>query len=636
MTKHDNLIQKLRYVIGIGMALFHIVVLNFYPLPASAFRTIHLLFVLLMVFLTYPLLQGTGKLTKLTISNIIFIFLSIVTMVYAFFELENILDRGGIWTTTPDIVLGIIAILVVLEGTRRTSGPALPIIAIVFIFYALFGENIPGMLGHTGYSIKRLITSLYTYEGIFGTALAVAATYVVIFVIFAAFLEKSGAGDVFLDLSKSIAGGLRGGPAKIAVIACALFGTISGSAVAAVAATGSIIIPLMVKMKYDKTLSAAAVSSASIGGQIMPPVMAAGAFLMAEFLGIQYVQVIKAAIIPALMYFFTIWISLDSTAGKLGWVSLKKNEIPNLKEVLKNDGLVLLPLVLLIVLLVVFKFSPIKCAFYSMVAIIGVGFVDKKHRLTLKDILDALAASARGIAPTACACACAGIVIGVIGLTGLGIKISTIIISFSGGQVIFALLLSMVTAIIFGMGLPTTVSYLLCVSVLSPVLINMGILPIAAHMFIFYFACLSGITPPVALAAYTAAGIAGTGPLKTATEGSKLAIIAFFVPYMFVFNPAYLMEGTITQILWAVLVGIATCYSIAGFVQGWLICRLTLPIRLGFLVSSIFLFLQNKTLDIIGLAVFAMLIVGLFVLRKMHEKSNIDSIRIEEGVSDEL
>ena len=626
MAKTEVLSQKLKYYIGIAMALFHIIVLNFYPLSASAFRTTHLLFVLLLVFLAYPSFDRTERSDRIYIGNIVMILLSIATMVYAFFELENILTRGGIWTTKGDIIFGILAILVVLEGTRRTNGPALPLIAIVFILYAVFGEYIPGTLGHPGYSIKRLITSLYSYEGIFGTALAVAATYVVIFVIFAAFFEKSGSGDVFMDLSKSIAGGLRGGPAKIAVIACALFGTISGSAVASVAATGSIIIPLMVKMNYDRTISGATVSAASIGGQIMPPVMAAGAFLMAEFLGIRYVDVIKAATIPALMYFFTIWISLDSTAGKLGWASLNKDEIPKVSTVLRKEGLILIPLVILTVMLVVFKFSPIKCAFYSMVSIIVVCMFDKRHRMSIKDMMDALASSANSIAPTACACACAGIVIGVIGLTGLGMKVSTIIISFSGGKVIFALLLSMVTAIIFGMGLPTTVSYLLCVSVLAPVLINMGILPLAAHMFIFYFACLSGITPPVALAAYTAAGIAGTGPLKTATEGSKLAIIAFFVPYMFVFNTAYLMQGDMKSILWALLIGIATCYSIAAVVQGWLITRLGKMFRFGFLVTTVLLFVQNRIFDLVGLAAFTALIVSLFVMRNMQAKEDIEAL----------
>lgn len=619
MEKSNSIVNKILYVIGICMTLFHLAVLVFFPLPAYIFRTIHLLFVIMMVFLMYPFSQSKDG-RKIGLSNVIFLILGIGAMIYSIFELENILDRGGIWTTNLDIIFGVIGVVVVLEAARRSNGLALPLISLVFILYALYGNHIPGMLGHTGYSFKRLITTLYTYDGIFGTALDTAATFVAMFIIFAAFLEKTGAGDVFLELAKGIAGTSRGGPAKVAVIACALFGMISGSAVACVAATGSIIIPLMIKMKYDKVLAAASVSAASIGGQIMPPIMAAGAFLMAEFLGIRYIDVIRAAIIPAVMYFFTVWISIDCKAGKIHLKGLSREEIPSTKQVLKKDWLILMPLVLLIVLLVVFKYSAIKCAFYAMIASILVCMVDKNRKMNFKDLLNTLAYAAKGIAPTAAACACAGIVIGVISLTGLGMKISTLIISISGGKVIFALLLSMATAILFGMGLPTTVSYLLCVSVLSPVLINMGILPIAAHMFIFYFACLSGITPPVALAAYTGAGIAGTSPIVTATEGSKLAIIAFFVPYMFVFNPAFLMEGSMIEIIWAVIIGVTTCYAISGFVQGFLLVELNVVMRIAFLITTVLLFLQNIILDILGLLAFAVLIIILIKLKKNQKQ----------------
>ena len=628
MAKFESLLGKITFVIGVAMTLFHIVALVFYPLPASVFRTIHLMFVLLLIFLRMP---KPGEWKGAFLGNAVFIILSIAAVGYAFFELENILTRGGIWTTNTDIVLGFVAILVVLEAARRSNGLALPLIAVFFILYALFGNHIPGMLGHKGYSIKRIITTLYTYEGIFGTALATAATFVSMFIIFGEVLDTTGAGNVFLELSKSVAGGLRGGPAKIGVIACALFGTISGSAVACVAATGAIIVPLMIKMKYDKVFAAAAISSAAIGGQIMPPVMAAGAFLMAEFLGVPYFEIMKAATIPALMYFLTIWISIDSNAGKMGLVGLSRDEMPRFSSVFKKDWPLLLPVVLLIVLLVVFKYSAIMCAFYAIVAGFVVCMIDSRRRLSLKEILNTMAAAAKGIAPTACACACAGIVIGVIGLTGLGLKISTIIISFSGGYVLLALILSMVTAILFGMGLPTTVSYLLCVAVLSPALINMGVLPMAAHMFIFYFACLSGITPPVALAAYTASGIAGTSPLKTASEGTKLAVIAFFVPYMFVFNKAFLMQGSILEILWASAVGIATCFAIAGFMQGWLVMRLNLLMRAAFLFISAFLMIQHKVLDVVGLASFAAAVF--FLKLKANKERRISS---KEGVDDEL
>lgn len=614
---------KLIAVIGVLFSLYHIVVLNFLPRPAMAFRSTHLLLILLLVYLIYPFFKRdkvkdapTWKRVVNDCINVIFIAASVTCMVYAYFHLETILYSSGIFTTKTDIVMGIIAIICVLEATRRTNGLALPIIGLVFVAYAFFGNHIPGMLGHQGYNIKRIITALFTYDGIFGTALDTAATFVVMFVIFAAFLEKTGAGAAFFDLASSIAGAQRGGPAKVAVIACALFGTISGSAVAAVAACGAIIIPLMLKMNYDKTMSAASVSAAAIGGQIMPPVMAAGAFLMAEYLGMKYVAIAKAAVIPAVMYFFTIWISVDAIAAKNGLNGLNKDELPKLKAVLKKDWPLFIPLVLLIVLLTIVGFSAIKSAFFAMLACVVVCMFKKETRMSVQSIFQTLISSARGAASTAAACACAGIVIGCIGLTGLGLKISSVIISFSHGNVLPALILSMLTAILFGMGLPTTVSYILCANVLAPVLTSMGILPLAAHMFIFYFACLSGITPPVALAAYTGAGIAGSKAIPTATLGCKLAIVAFFVPYMFVYNNAFLMEGSIAPILWAVFCGIVMCYGMTAAIQGHLIRGLNPVLRVLFFASAVCMFLQSIVLDVIGIVVFAALIAYLFLQKR--------------------
>lgn len=623
---------KLIAVIGVFFGLYHLVVLNFYPRPAMAFRTTHLLLILMLVFLMYPAFKekdgkemSKGKSVLNNVISLVFIAASAASMIYAYFHLETILYSSGIFCTKLDIIMGLIALVCVLEATRRTNGWALPVIGAVFILYAFFGQYVPGMLGHQGYNIKRIVTTLYTYDGVFGTALDTAATFVVMFVIFAAFLEKTGAGAAFFDLASAIAGASRGGPAKVAVIACALFGTISGSAVAAVAAVGAIIIPLMVKMNYDKTFSAAAVSAASIGGQIMPPVMAAGAFLMAEYLGMKYLDIAIAAVIPALMYFFTIWISIDAIAAKNGLNGLNKDELPELKKVLKKDWPLFVPLVLLIVLLTVVGFSAIKSAFCAMIGCIVVCMFKKETRMGVKAILETLIASAKGSASTAAACACAGIVIGCIGLTGLGLKISSVIISFSHGNVLPALILSMLTAILFGMGLPTTVSYILCANVLGPVLISMGLEPLAAHMFIFYFACLSGITPPVALAAYTGAGIAGAKAIPTASLGCALAIVAFFVPYMFVYNTAFLMMGPIYKVLWAVLCGIVMCYGMTAALQGFFIKKLNVIERVIFAVSAVFMFLQFVICDVIGLAIFAAMLALLLIGRKKNSTPSVQA-----------
>ena len=617
-----KIIDKMLYILGIGMSLFHIISLIFVPMPSQVFLPVHLFFVLTMLYLRYPLTKKRGKsIEKFHLDNIALLLVSIAVCVYAFFEIENIAKRGGVRTTNADIIFGFLAILVVLEGARRTTGVALPVIACVFMLYVCFGDKIPGMLGHTGYSLKRFITSIYSYQGLFGTALSTVATYVVMFMIFATFLEMTGAGDAFLQLALCVAGKLRGGPAKVAVIASALFGSISGSAVANVAGTGVFTIPLMKKTGYRNDFAGAVEAVASTGGQIMPPVMAAGAFLMAEFLGIKYTAVAKAALLPAILYFISCWIAIDAEAGKQGLSGLKKDEIPNAGTVFKKHWLKLVPIVVLIVMLVVFSYSALKSAFICMVICVIVCLFDKENKLTIRKIFDALASSAKGVVSVAAACACAGLVIGSVNLTGFGLKLSTIIINFSHGNLIVALLLSMVTAIIFGMGLPTTVSYILCVTVLAPVLIQLGIKPISAHMFIFYFACLSGITPPVALAAYTGAGIADAKPLKTAVEATKLAIISYFLPFMFVFNTAYLLDGSALDIVHAVVSGIILCFCVAAAAQGYFVKKLNPVWRGVFLAAAGLLVYQNIITDIIGIVVF---IAG-FVFLKLEQKKHAES-----------
>lgn len=610
-------IDKLVYWLGAAMALFHIVDLIFLPLPANYFRPIHLMLVLCLIYLIYPIKKGA----RVGINNLILILLSLVATIYSVFNITSVAASNGIWTTRADIVCGVICILVVLEATRRTVGWALPGISIVFLLYSAFGNYIPGVLGHRGYSLPRIITSIYAYDGIYGTALDTVATFVVMFIIFAAFLERTGCGDVFMELAKGIAGGLRGGPAKVAVIASALFGSISGSAVANVASTGCITIPMMKKSGFNPELAAAVEADASTGGQIMPPIMASGAFLMAEFLGVKYNDIMKAALIPAIMYFLMVWISIDCEAAKLNLSGLSRDELPSVRQVLKKDWLVLMPLVLLIFLLVVVKYSAIRCAFFSLIASILVILPDKDRRMRLKDIMDCLASSARSSCTIAGPCACAGIVIGVVGMTGLGLKVSSLIIGTAGNNVVLALFLTMITAIIFGMGLPTTVSYILCESVLSPVLISMGILPLAAHMFIFYFACLSGITPPVALAAYTGAGIAQCSAMKAAFAATKLNAIAFLLPYMFAFRPAILAQGTPVQIVLETVLGIICCLGAAGLIQGWMVIRCSLIKRALLGVSTALLIVPYTAINIAG----AVIVLGIYSINKMEQRKAIAS-----------
>jgi len=607
--------------IGAILSLFVVIALNFYPLGPDIFRPAIVLLSAIIIFSVYN--------SKYRWLDYTLLILGILTFGYALKEIEGILERAGIFTTNMDLIFGTLAIILILEMTRRTVGLALPIIGIVFFLYAVFGQYIPGEFGHVGYSYPRIITALFTYNGIFGTALAVVSTFVAMFIVFAAILELTGVGKIFLDLSKGIAGRTRGGPAKMATLASALFGSISGSAVANVASTGSFTIPMMKKLGYKKKFAAAVESAASTGGQIMPPVMAAGAFLMAEILGISYTEVIKAALIPAILYFVTVWFSIDLRSSRIGLKGLPSSEIPNMKKLLLKDGMMLIPLVVLIVELTIFKVSPIRAALISIFVALLLSLINKQKRPNVKAVFNSLFDASKGIASIIAPVACAGIVIGVIGLTGLGGKIASLVISFSGGILLIALILSMLTAIIFGMGLPTTVSYLLVVSVLAPVLTELGIEPLAAHLFIFYYASLSGITPPVALAAYTGANIVGARPISTAIESSRLGIAAYLLPFLFVFNPELLMNGSWTFMFIESFIAMIAILAIAASFEGWLIGVLNPLKRWLLFLGTVFLVMPNWNVNVAGLALILLVVVIQYLPRfsqnsrsKLELKSN--------------
>lgn len=609
--------------IGAILSVFVVITLNFVPLGPDIFRP-------LMVLMSAVLIFGFAR-SKYKWLDALFMVLSVCTFGYALKELEGILERGGIYTTHWDLIFGTLGILLVLEMTRRTVGLALPIISVVFFLYALFGSYLPGDLGHKGYSYKRIVTSLFTYDGIFGMPVAVAITFVAMFIIFASILELTGAGSIFLDLSKGVAGHLRGGPAKVATIASCFFGSISGSAVANVAATGAFTIPIMKKMGYKGTFAAAVEAAASTGGQFTPPIMAAGAFLMAEIVGIPYTDIILAAIIPALLYYVTIWFTIDFRSAKIGLKGLSREEIPSAKQILVKQGYMLLPLVVLILELTVFKVSAIRAALIAMIASFLLSFIRKETRPNLKSLFHTLFDAAKGIAQIVAPVACAGMVIGIVGLTGLGGKIASFVIGFSGGNVYLSLVLAMVTAIIFGMGLPTTVSYLLVVSVLAPVLSELGIQPLAAHLFIFYFACLSGITPPVALAAYTGANLAGASPIKTAFEASKLAIAAYILPFLFVFEPSLLMDGSWGSILLATITASLGVISLAAGLEGWLLTRMAVVERILLVCASLVLIKPGLITDMIGFVLF----IGVLFYQK-YKKNASNSLSMPLGQQDSL
>lgn len=502
-------------IISIAFCLFHLYTGGFYTLPALQQRPIHLVFVLALIFLLYPLSERTAKAKWLFWVDLVLASLVAVSGLYICFEYKELTFRVGL-PNTADLIFGFIILILLLEGTRRIMGMVMPIIALVFLGYAILGDYIPGLWGHGGYTLPRILNHMYlTTEGIWGTTLGVSATFVALFIIFAAFLEKSGAGEFFLNFANALIGHVRGGPAKVAVLASAFFGTFSGSATANVAGTGSITIPMMKRIGYAPEFAATVEALASSGGQLMPPIMGAAAFLMTETLGISYVAVMKAAILPAILYFVSCYFAVDFRAGKEGLKGLSREEIPKLKKIVIEERgyLYIIPILVLLFLLMVLRASPQKSAVYSLFVLIVCSLLTK-DRITLSRIIAAFEAGAKGSLLVAAVCAVAGIVIGVVNLTGLGLKLSALLVELSGGHLPVLLLLAMVASIILGMGLPTTACYVVLAVLAAPALVKLNVVPIGAHLFVFYFGILAGLTPPVAATAYVAAGIAGTPPPK--------------------------------------------------------------------------------------------------------------------------
>ncbi|MGH6961426.1 MAG: TRAP transporter permease, partial [Dongiaceae bacterium] len=435
--------------------------------------------------------------------------LSLVCVGYMFAKYEYVVNRFP--TAHPlsaaDMAVAALAILLVLEATRRTIGAALPIVALVFIAYALVGPWLPGWLYHKGLSFEIVFDQTYfTTEGIFGVPLTVAGTYVILFIIFGAFLEKSGAGQFFMNFANAIAGGARGGPGKVAVVSSSLFGTISGSAVANVMVDGWLTIPMMKKTGFKPEAAAAIEAVASTGGQIMPPIMGAAAFVMAEFMGVSYTQVMIAAAIPAIFYYGALFASIHFNAVRLGLKGIPKEELPILGAIILRQGHLFLPVFVLLGLLL-YGFTPTYGAIMATFAVIAISWLRRKTGLRWRTCLEALREGAEHTVPVAMACASAGIVIGIVLQTGLAIRFTAFLVGFAGGSLIPALLITMVAGLILGMGMPTTPAYIMQAALLVPALIKLGVAPMAAHMFALYFACLSAVTPPVALAVYAAASI---------------------------------------------------------------------------------------------------------------------------------
>ncbi|MBI4182681.1 MAG: TRAP transporter permease [Proteobacteria bacterium] len=579
--------------VAVAMSLFHLYTGGTIPFPPMVQRAIHLALALALVFLLYPARRAWGK-RRPSWPSLALGALGVGACLYILAEWQELTLRT-VDQTRADLTFGVIATLVVLEAARRTLGPALSVVAVAFIGYAFFGDLLPDPLGHAGMDLERFLSVIYgSDQGIFGIAIGVSATYVFLFVLFAELLLVLGGGQFFIDIAQALLGGVRGGPAKVAVVSSALMGTISGSAVANVVGTGSITIPLMKATGYAPRFAGAVEAVASTGGQIMPPVMSAAAFVMAEILSTSYGTIVVAAALPALLYYLAIFVAVDLEAAKRGLKGVARENLPSARAALRGRGHVLIPLAVLVWLLVAREYSATLSVFWSIVTMIA---VDALHQLWLTRRIDgrrylrALARAPVSAVPVVAACAGAGIITGVISGSGLGLSLSGLLIELSGESTAVLLVVTMVASLILGMGLSTVPCYIVLAVLAAPALVARGVEPMAAHLFVLYFGVISVITPPVALAAYAAAGIAREDPFKVGFTAFRLGIVAFLIPYYFVYNPTLLWRGPLPEILGASLTAIVGVVTLVMGLQGYTFARCGLVGR-GLLIGAAFLLIH--------------------------------------------
>jgi TRAP transporter 4TM/12TM fusion protein len=604
------------FAIAAAFSAFHLWTSYFGMLPTLQQVYVHLGFALVLIFITRPLFGERHRGLRWAIDLPLAVVSAVVTG-YAVVNFMEIAQRGAGDPTRVAVVFGVIATLLVLDATRRMVGWALPILAILFLVYGFIGPWMPGPLAHRGFDLDRIAATLYlTDTGLAGTPLQVSATYVAIFVIFAAFLDVSGVGRFFIDWSYAALGWVRGGPAKVAIIGSAMMGTVSGSAVANVVATGTFTIPIMKRAGLRPAFAGAVEAAASSGGQIMPPVMGAAAFIMVEMIGTSYNTVMVAAAIPAILYFVAIFAMVDFEVARLGIRGLPRSELPSSWAVFRERWHLVLPLVLLIYLLVWVQYTPIKSAFLSIVAVLVFSSLRAATRPRLRQVAEGLRQGAMSMLEVAAACACAGIIIGVMMLSGLALRLSSLLIAFSGGSLLILLFLTMIVSLILGMGLPTSAVYVVLATLVVPAMIDMGVDVLAAHMFVFYFGVLANVTPPVAIAAYAGAGLAGAKSSTTGLIAFRLSLAGFILPFMWVYNPALIMQGSTTETALAVTSALAGIIALAGAVQGYLFGTARWHERLLLGIGAIGLIKPGLTTDLIGGGLLVLACLSRFLLAR--------------------
>ncbi|UQV60249.1 TRAP transporter permease [Corynebacterium propinquum] len=603
------------------VSLYHMYIAYFGAPPALLHRSLHVGAILMLCFAMYPAHKKASR-QRIAPYDLVLIVASASTFGYIWLNYRDILDRI-VSPNTTDVVFGALLVVLVIEASRRVTGWALPILSLVFLAFALFGQHGPLRFRHRGYEVNDILDFLYlTNEGIFSTAVAVAASYIFLFVLFGAVLQKSGLGQFFNDIALALAGRSRGGPAKVAVISSGFLGSINGSAIANVVTTGAFTIPLMKKVGFKPYFAGGVEASASVGGQILPPIMGASAFIMAETLGMQYTEVAIAALIPAMLYYIGVIMQVHFRAVKDGLSGISSENLPAVKEVLKERGHLLVPLVILVYMLFFSGQTILFSALLTILATIAIAQVRGNTRMSGKDIIYALADGAKTSVAVSIACACVGIIVGVVTLTGFGVKLANAIVILGEGSLLLSLVLTMIACIILGMGLPSIPAYIITSTMAAPALAELGVEALVAHLFVFYFGLFANITPPVALAGFAAAGLAGDDPMKTSVQAMRLAIAGYFIPFMFVYNPGLLLQD-VTWASGALVVGTAivgVC-MLSAAVEGYARTRLPLVVRVLVGVGGLALLLPGLLSDAVGVGI---LVIGLAqqLLAKRSESAN--------------
>lgn len=597
---------KLVSLVCILFSTFQIYTAIFGVLDAQLQRAVHLAFGLFLIYVLYPARADWSR-RSLHYFDAILAVVATCTPMYIFVNYELLVRRSGLETNT-DLFVGLIGILVVIEAARRTVGWPMIIVAMMFVVYSFVGPYLPNIVAHRGLSWDELVSHLYfTTEGIYGIPLGVSSTFIFLFILFGAYLETTGLGKFFIDIANAIAGWASGGPAKVAVLSSGLMGTVSGSSVANVAGTGSFTIPMMKKLGYRPEFAGAVEASASTGGQLMPPVMGAAAFLMAEFVGVPYIEVVKAAVIPAFLYYMGVWLGVHYEAKKFGLEGMPRDQLPKFKELLLNRGHLALPL-LVIIYLLVSGYTPMRAALVAIVLAIGASMLKKETRITPMQILEGLINGAKGTLGVLVACATAGIIIGVVTKTGVGLKLASALLELAGGKLLPAMFFTMVTSLILGMGVPTTANYVITSTIAAPALVQMGVPVLAAHMFAFYFGIIADVTPPVALAAYAGAGIAGADPMKTGVHAAKLSVAAFIIPYIFVLNPVLLMiDVTAVGLIQPLITAVIGMWGLSVSLIGYFYAPINVVNRVLFFVGGLCMIDPGSLTDIIGIVLLSIL-----------------------------